>query len=181
MSTPTCRGLRRADRAADQTAAAGFRNWNDDDDGVLRFDNRAQDIRRELENEHHAWSASKHQPELAAHIGKYNGLFGRLCVIFHCIEHAHDNYIPEIVTEDTAARVAKFMRQFLLPHALAFYSGVLGLADDHDRLAAVAGYILAHRCERLTNRDIQRGCRTCANWSGATPRRCSSNWKRWAG
>ncbi len=64
------------------------------------------------------------------------------------------------MTGDTAERVAKFMRQFLLPHALAFYSGVLGLSNDHDRLTAVAGYILAHKVERLTNRDIQSGCRS---------------------
>ena len=61
------------------------------------------------------------------------------------------------MTEDTATRVAKFMREFLLPHAFAFYGGVLKLADDHDRLAAIAGYILAHRKERMTNRDVQRG------------------------
>jgi hypothetical protein len=34
---------------------------------------------------------------------------------------------------------------------------VLGLADEHDRLAAVAGYILARKLERVTSRDIARG------------------------
>jgi hypothetical protein len=52
------------------------------------------------------------------------------------------------------------MHSFLLPHSLAFYANVLGLSDDHDRLTAVAGYILAHKLERITNRDIQRGDRT---------------------
>ena len=61
------------------------------------------------------------------------------------------------MTEDTAHRVAEFMHRFLLPHALAFYGGVLDLSDGHDRLAAVAGYILVHKLERLTNRDVQRG------------------------
>jgi hypothetical protein len=37
---------------------------------------------------------------------------------------------------------------------------VLGLSDDHDRLKAVAGYILAHKLERITNRDVQRGDQT---------------------
>ena len=64
------------------------------------------------------------------------------------------------MTEDTATRVAEFMRRFLLPHAFAFYGGVLKLADDHDRLAAIAGYILAHQKQRMTNRDVQRGDRT---------------------
>ena len=52
------------------------------------------------------------------------------------------------------------MHEFLLPHALAFYAGVLNLADEHERLSAVAGYILAHKLKRITNRDVQRGDRT---------------------
>ena len=147
-------------------------SWNDAHDGVLRFDNQAQGIRREMEIAHHGLERIESvSPKLAAHFGKYNGLFGRLCVIFHCIEHAfdwkkdplrdeHSSYIPEFVTGETAGRVARFMREFVLPHAIAFYSGVLGLSNDHDRLTAVAGYILAHKVERLSNRDIQRGCRS---------------------
>jgi hypothetical protein len=131
-------------------------------DGVLRLNCRAQDIRGELEVKHLGLvqAIETFNGKLAAHIGKYDGLFGRLCVTFHCIEHAHHSRIPEFVTEDTADRVAKFMHQFLLPHAFAFYSGVLRLSDDHDRLVNVAGYILTHGIDRLTNRDIQRGCRT---------------------
>jgi Protein of unknown function (DUF3987) len=137
---------------------------NDDDDGVLRFNNLAQEIRSRLEAEHlQLMQIESVNRKLAAHIGKYDGLFGRLCVAFHCIEHAYDNCIPEFVTEDTAERVAKFMRRFLLPHATAFYSGVLKLADDHDRLAAIAGYILARQSTHITNRDIQRGDRTMRN------------------
>jgi hypothetical protein len=133
-----------------------------EDDGVLRLNARAQDIRGELEVKHLGLmqTIETFNGKLAAHIGKYDGLFGRLCVAFHCIEHAHASCIPEFVTEDTAARVAKFMHQFLLPHAFAFYSGVLRLADDHDRLVNVAGYILTHEKQRLTNREVQMGCRT---------------------
>jgi hypothetical protein len=40
---------------------------------------------------------------------------------------------------------------------------VFGLADDHDRLAAVAGYILTHKVDVLTNRHVQRGDRTMRN------------------
>jgi hypothetical protein len=134
---------------------------NDDNDGVLRFDNLAQEMRSKLEAEHlKLMQIEAINRKLAAHIGKYDGLFGRLCVTFHCIEHVYDSFIPEFVTENTAERVAKFMRQFLLPEATAFYSGVLRLADDHDRLAAIAGYILARQSERITNRDVQRGDRT---------------------
>jgi hypothetical protein len=47
-----------------------------------------------------------------------------------------------------------------LPHAIAFYSSIYGLSDDHERLTNVAGYILAHKIERLTNRVVQRGDRS---------------------
>jgi hypothetical protein len=99
-------------------------------------------------------------PSLAAHIGKYDGLFGRLCVIWHCIENIDQPYLPDVITVDTARRVAKFLHEYLLPHAIVFYTDILGLSDEHDRLTAVAGYILAHKLERVTNRDIAHGDRT---------------------
>jgi Protein of unknown function (DUF3987) len=128
----------------------------------LKFDQGARELREELEGKHLAWAQLFEviNKKLAAAIGKYDGYFGRLCVIWHCIEHAHDEALPEVVTEGTARRVADFMRRFLLPHAVAFYCGVLGLADGHDRLAAVAGHILARRLEKVTNRDIHHGDRT---------------------
>ena len=68
--------------------------------------------------------------------------------------------MPALISERTARRVGAFLHGFLLAHALAFYAGVLELSNAHDRLTAVAGYILAHRLDRITNRDIQRGNRT---------------------
>jgi hypothetical protein len=128
---------------------------------ALRFDNdAAQQIRSKLEQKHHdLQSLEAVSKKLSAHIGKYNGIFARICVIFHCIENV-GRELPITVTADTAERAAKFLHNFLLPHAVAFYAGVLGLADDHDRLTSVAGYILAHKPDKITNRDIQRGDRT---------------------
>jgi hypothetical protein len=97
--------------------------------------------------------------KLAAHIGKYDGIFARLCVIWHCVESPHGQ-LARVISEATARRVGAFLHGFLLPHALAFYAGVLGLSNDHDRLTAVAGYILAHKLERISNRDIQAGVRS---------------------
>jgi hypothetical protein len=37
---------------------------------------------------------------------------------------------------------------------------VLGLSNDHDRLTAVAGFILAHKKDKITNRDLKRGDKT---------------------
>jgi len=127
---------------------------------TLKFDKGAQLIQRRLEGKHLELLACETiNRKLSAHIGKYNGIFARLCIVFHCIDHA-GSVPPPIIVEQTAARVEAFLHSFLLPHALAFYAGTLGLSDDHDRLSAVAGYILAHGLERITNRDVQRGDRT---------------------
>ncbi len=125
----------------------------------LAFDDGAMAIRKELEQKHlDLMKCESISRKLAQHIGKYNGIFARLCVIWHCVEHAGED-LPALISEQTAKKVSEFMHHFLLPHALAFYTGVLGLSDDHDRLTAVAGYILAHEMERITNRDVQRGGR----------------------
>ena len=139
---------------------------------VLEFDDGAQQIRRDLEAKHlELQSLETINRKLASHIGKYDGLFARLCVVWHCIEHVADGImcgapddaasdLSETVSEATASRVADFLHRFLLAHAMAFYGGALGLSDDHDRLTAIAGHILTHRLDRITNRDVQRGDRT---------------------
>ena len=127
---------------------------------TFRFDDGAQNLRQELERRHlELQSCSAINRKLAAHIGKYDGIFARLCVVWHCIENA-GGALPPVIAEATARRAAGFLHSFFLPHALAFYAGILGLSNDHDRLASVAGYILAHKLDRITNRDVQRGDRT---------------------
>lgn len=123
---------------------------------VLRFAPDAQAVRAQLEQRHlDLMQVEFINKKLAAHIGKYDGLFSRLCVLWHCVEGS-----GQVISEATARRVADFIHHFLLPHAFAFYAGMLGLSDDHDRLSAVAGHILTHKLERVTNRDVQRGDRT---------------------
>jgi hypothetical protein len=118
----------------------------------LQFADDAQVIRRHLEQKHLELMALEVvNKKLAAHIGKYDGYFARLCVVWHCIENSSSENLPRFITADTARWVAKFLHEFLLPHASAFYAGILDLADDHDRLSAVAGYILAHKLDRVTN------------------------------
>ena len=124
----------------------------------LRFDDGALAIRRELELKHLKLSqCGILNRKLASHIGKYNGMFARLCVIWHCIEHAGGK-LPVVVTEDTARRVKGFLHGFLLSHAVAFYASVLGLSTDHDTLTSLAGYILAHPEKKtISYRDCMRG------------------------
>jgi len=129
---------------------------------VLRFDDGAQTIRQTLEAKHLKLQKSFEtiNRKLAAHIGKYDGVFARLCVLWHTVENIGWEVQPGTIPEDVAARVERFLHGFLLPHAIAFYAGTLGLSDDHNSLTAVAGYILARRLNVVTNRDVQRGNRT---------------------
>jgi len=127
----------------------------------LQFDDGAQLIRQELEAQHlNLQSLEAINGKLASHIGKYDGMFARLALLFHCIDHVAKPIVealPRIVSEATARRAATFLHRFLMSHAVAFYGGTLGLSDDHDRLTAIAGYILTHKKEWITNRDVQRG------------------------
>lgn len=130
----------------------------------LRFDNGAQAIRDGLELEHHelqiAWESIN--KKLASHIGKLDGLFARLCVVWHCIESDGDRPAAEI-PEAVASRVAAFMRRFLLPHAIAFYTGVLGMSAARDMVEELASFILAHKSTSITARDAKRQVRSLRN------------------
>ena len=135
---------------------------------LLTFSEGAQKVRAQLEEKHHGLqSLELVNKKLASHIGKYDGLFARLCVVWHCIDYCSGSSgsgnpfnLPSEISQETAQNVANFMHSFLLPHAFAFYAGCLGLSSDHDRLENLAGYILAHKLDQVTNRDVQRGNRT---------------------
>jgi len=128
---------------------------------LLQFDDGARAIRNELERRHHAMVASTEifNKKFAAHIGKYDGLFPRLCIIWHCIENCYEETLPIFVTEHTARRVADFLTNYIRRHSLSFYAGVVGMSDDHEALQDVAGYILANRLDNVTMRTLSRGSR----------------------
>jgi phage/plasmid primase-like uncharacterized protein len=131
---------------------------------ALQFDDGARRIREELEAKHHAMvqRIEGYNRKLAAHIGKFDGLFPRLCIIWHCADHVAANPadpLPVTISTATAAKVEKFLHDYIMKHSLAFYLGVIGLADDHDQLCDVGGYILAHKLENVTMRTLQRGSR----------------------
>jgi hypothetical protein len=126
-------------------------------DAPLRFDEAARAIRERLEAEHLNLAASLEtvSPKMAAHFGKHDGLFARLCVLWHCIEHNHGGRVPETVSGDTAERVAQFMVRFIRPSAVAFYAGLLGMSAGHDRLLDLAAWIVAAKVGEVKARDVQ--------------------------
>lgn len=101
---------------------------------------------------------------LRAALGKWPGLFARLCLTFHLIDLADLELagaaVPhtDVVSEATARRVASFMRDIVAPHLLRAEAVMFSTVQtSHARW--IAGHILAHRMDRITSRDIVRAYR----------------------
>lgn len=124
----------------------------------LRFSSAAQRVWQEVTERNHelATSWESVNVKLAAHCGKFNGMFARLCLVWHCIE-SKSARPASVINEDVATRVRDFLYEFLYPHAIAFYTDVVGLAERQDAVLATAGYILAKGLHRITLRDMKRG------------------------
>ena len=141
------------------TGTAAFGNSRDDEECLtLYFSDDALAVREELEARHLAlMDIEGLNRKLASHIGKYDGIFARLCVIWHCILNINCGVVPLEVSAETATRVAAFLHEFLLPHAAAFYTSVIGPSSELEELQGIASYVLTAGLEIITMRDCQRG------------------------
>lgn len=108
---------------------------------------------------------------LRSHLGKWSGLFARLLLTYHAIECAADGVYPTSrkVAEHTAHQVDQLMRRFLLPHALAYYSDILGANTELEHARWIGGYALSRGVTTLTNRDLMQSYKA---WRGM------DDWKR---
>lgn len=93
---------------------------------------------------------------LRSHLGKWSGLFARLLLTYHAIECAGASAHPTSVEVrgETAERVDRLMRRFLLPHALAYYTDILGGSGDLEHARWIAGHILSKGLSVINNRDL---------------------------
>jgi hypothetical protein len=88
---------------------------------VVKFDEGAQAYRGELEDRHLELQALEAiDKRLATHIAKYDGVFPRLALTFHCIETAKTGDVGATISKDTAVRAGRFLHEFFLPHAMHF-------------------------------------------------------------
>lgn len=102
---------------------------------------------------------------LRSHLGKWSGLFARLCLIYHAIEcqSVREHPLSYDVSGDTAERVERLMREYLLPHALAYYTDILGAAGDLEHSRWIAGHVLSKKLNTITHRDLMQAYR---QWRG---------------
>lgn len=123
---------------------------------VVTLSEGAHKAREALDGKLHRIIRSHPNKYLAAALGKWNGLYARLLLVFHCIECGDACEYPSSreVSETTAQQVADLMWKTLLPHAVKFYNGLDPVEDDSRTLA---GLILARGWERFTvKRDLNR-------------------------
>jgi hypothetical protein len=126
---------------------------------VIKFNAAAQEVRRAFERHTHELAHLEIlSPQLAAFCGKLDGLFARLALIFHCCESQPPS---EHVSEETALRVDRLMKEFIIPHAMRFYLEIAGETGTMASARNIAGYILSKKVERLTFGILTRDCWPC--------------------
>lgn len=127
-------------------------------DGELRFDSDAQDLRADLAERHVSIMRSGvFTRKFGAHVGKYDGIFVRLCTILHCLRFVGQDAPAATVTLATAEAAERLLHGFFIRHAAAFYSEVTAETDELRTAAETADFILAHRAEAVSSRDLARG------------------------
>ena len=128
---------------------------------TLHFSDGARAVRDQLEREHLDLSNALEtvSPKLSAHYGKYDGIFARLCILWHCIENAYSD-LPSEIGADTAQTVEAFMREFIRPSAIAFYAGTLGMSAGHEDVVNLAAVIVGKGMDEVAARDAQRAGQT---------------------
>jgi phage/plasmid primase-like uncharacterized protein len=131
----------------------------------LTFSEGARAVREALADDHFRFVLIMEQmnSKLATHIGKFDGLFVRLCVIWHCVENIGGDDLPLDVSEATATRVARFLTEYIRGHSVAFYIEALGVSQHDDLVKDVGAWILAHKVAEFTEGDLLRGIRSYKN------------------
>lgn len=124
---------------------------------TLHFSPKAAEVRDKM----FAWVREKvaetrlRNPQLSSHINKFSGMFLRFCGVYHMIENYTDKQ-PRQISAETANKVYRFMTSCRLKHAECFYSMLIENEENND-MRNIAEFILAHRLDRVSAREMQRG------------------------
>jgi len=117
----------------------------------------AQEYRKELQRITFALKEEKSLPTaFRGHANKMNGIFARLLLTLHLIETPHRRIdLMAVVSGATAKRARDLMVKYFVPQALHLYRKFF--SDDGVSDAQwIAGHILAHKHERVSERDLYR-------------------------
>ena len=154
------------DRPPDREAESAWQSVMDavlamkgDKERPVLFSAEARAVLVEVSNAADAEAAKASTPSrMRVHLGKWQGLFVRLCLLYHVIEAAAANQqaADSEVPRGTAETVKRLMLDYLLPHLRAFYGNVLDQNATAEHARWIAGYILARDATFISIRDINR-------------------------
>lgn len=153
------------DRAPDRAALERWRAVVDQlvsiipGENPVRMSDGATEVRLEFETDRKTLLQGGLLNEAArVALGKWDGLFARLCLTFHCIECADSKRHPQdhTVSRETASMVREIMMRYLLHHAWSMYHEILGTSERMTHVRWIGGHILSKACSEFSQRDILR-------------------------
>jgi len=102
-----------------------------------------------------------HPSGFIIHLGKWEGMFGRYCLLFHIMEHAEAKTFPsDEISLDVAERVETFFKKYLFTHALSFYTQHLDSNPLMVHARWIGDFILSRNLGTIDRRTIRRAYRT---------------------
>ena len=93
-------------------------------------------------------------------IGKLAGMQGAIAMILHLM----DNLWDQPVSADAAERAGRILKDFCIPHAMAFY-GATGDSGDVEQMRSLASYVLTADKDRFMPSDFSANCRSMRGMS----------------
>jgi hypothetical protein len=126
----------------------------------ITLSHEANEVRREITG----WAFSLMRinfvsSAMCSHLGKYQSLTARLMLTFHAIECADRRIHPQScqISGETARMVHLFIKEFLFPHAMAFYINLVGQSEIGKHLRKLGELCLTCGTGEITNRDFLHG------------------------
>lgn len=126
----------------------------------ITLSHEANEVRREITG----WAFSLMRinfvsSAMCSHLGKYQSLTARLMLTFHAIECADRRIHPQScqISGETARMVHLFIKEFLFPHAMAFYINLVGQSEIGKHLRKLGELCLTCGAGEITNRDFLHG------------------------
>jgi len=134
---------------------------------LITLSPEAQKIINESRKQLHALGQNPaFNKKLQAALQKGEGQLARLTLIFHIIENRDgcnfaclEKAPSAVVNATTATKAARLYLQFIVPNMIRFYHDVIGDSEEMRSARLIAGFILAHNKEYVTEREIYRAHR----------------------
>jgi hypothetical protein len=133
---------------------------------TFKFPPEADLVRQRMVNFSRSKRALDIPEPLIGWVDKIEGEWARLACVLHCIEWAAADEETRsqmqlgVISLQAAERAERFLIEFQWPHQLYFYRKVADLSAAADSEAQrVAGFLLAHPRDRITEQNIQKNFR----------------------